>query len=119
MIFLVVDNNNYDLLLGLNNLMKIGVIVVVEKRMIHVQNCLGVAMEIIPLNVVNMFQMVAKLEEACFNIFNNISLEHLHEEGAKACPKLLVLKIAIMILYLKKILMNQKMRHMIIMEGFC
>jgi hypothetical protein len=28
--------------------------------------------------------MVAKLEEACLNKFNDISLEHLHEEGTKA-----------------------------------
>jgi hypothetical protein len=28
--------------------------------------------------------MVPKLEEACFNKFNNVSLEHLHEEGAKS-----------------------------------
>jgi hypothetical protein len=64
--------------------MKIGVIVNVEKGMIQVRNCLGVAMEVLPLNVVNMLQMVGEPEEACLNKFNNISLEHLHEERAKA-----------------------------------
>jgi hypothetical protein len=54
MIFLVVDNNNYDLLLGLDNLMKIIVIIDVEKGMIQVWNCLGVVMEVIPFRVVNM-----------------------------------------------------------------
>jgi hypothetical protein len=41
-------------------------------------------MEVLLLNVVNMLQMVVKLEEACLNKFNNINLEHLHEEGTKA-----------------------------------
>jgi len=38
MIFLVVDTNNYDLLLGLDFLIKIGAIVDVEKGVIQVRN---------------------------------------------------------------------------------
>jgi hypothetical protein len=54
MVFLVVDINNYDLLLQLDLLMKIGAMVDVEKRVIHVRNGLGMAIEVLPCNVVNM-----------------------------------------------------------------
>jgi len=64
MIFLVVDTDNYDVLLGLDFLMKIGAIVDVEKGVIHVRNRPSVAIEILPLNVVNMLQKIARLKEA-------------------------------------------------------
>ncbi len=54
MIFLVVDTNSYDLLLGLDFLMKIGVIVDVEKGVIQVRNGPNVAMEVLLFNVMNM-----------------------------------------------------------------
>jgi hypothetical protein len=54
MIFLVVDINNYDLLLGLDFLIKIGAIIDVEKGVIQVCNVPGMEMEVLPLNVVNM-----------------------------------------------------------------
>jgi hypothetical protein len=38
MVFLVVDTDTYDLLLGLDFLMKIGVVVDVEKSTIHVRH---------------------------------------------------------------------------------
>jgi len=63
MIFLVVDIDNYDVLLGLDFLMKIGAIVDVEKGVMHVWNKPGVTIEILPLNVVNMLQRIARLEE--------------------------------------------------------
>jgi hypothetical protein len=53
-IFLVVDTDNYDLLLGLDFLMKIGVVVDVEKGVIQVRNEPGMEVEVLPLNVVNM-----------------------------------------------------------------
>ncbi len=64
MIFFVVDTNNYDVLLGLDFLMKIGVVVDVEKEVIHVRNRHGVTIEVLPFNVVNMLQKIARLEEA-------------------------------------------------------
>jgi hypothetical protein len=54
MIFLVVDINNYDLLLGLDFLIKIGAVVDVEKGDIQVCNVPRMEMEVLPLNVVNM-----------------------------------------------------------------
>jgi hypothetical protein len=54
MIFLVVDTDNYDLLLGLDFLIKIGEVVDVEKGVIHVRNKPGTKVEVLPLNVVNM-----------------------------------------------------------------
>jgi hypothetical protein len=56
--FLVVDIDNYDLLLRLDFLMKIGVVVDVENGIIHVQNGLGITMEVLPLNVVNMLHKI-------------------------------------------------------------
>jgi hypothetical protein len=53
MVFLVVDTNTYDLLLGLDFLMKIGVVVDVEKCTIQVRHGLGANVEMLPLNVVN------------------------------------------------------------------
>ncbi len=54
MIFLVVDTNNYDLLLGLDFLIKIGVIIDLEKGIIQVHNGPRIEVEVLPLNVVNM-----------------------------------------------------------------
>lgn len=78
MIFLVVDIQNYDLLLGLDFLMNIKVVVDVEKGIILVQNSSGVTMEALPLHIVNMLQLVTKLKEAYLDKFNNLRLEHLH-----------------------------------------
>jgi hypothetical protein len=54
MIFLVVDIDNCDLLLGLDFLMKIGVVVDVEKGTIQLQDGPSVVVEVLLLNVVNM-----------------------------------------------------------------
>jgi hypothetical protein len=63
MIFLVVDTDNYDLLLGLDFLMKIGVVIDVEKGVIQVCSGPGMEVEVLPLNVVNMLQMLKRSEE--------------------------------------------------------
>jgi hypothetical protein len=54
MIFLVVNIDSYDFLLGLNFVIKIRTIVDVDKGFIHVCNRLGMEMEVLPINVVNM-----------------------------------------------------------------
>jgi hypothetical protein len=54
MIFLVVDTNNYNLLLGLDFLMKIKTIVDVDKGVIQVRNGPSIIVEVLPLNVINM-----------------------------------------------------------------
>jgi hypothetical protein len=56
MVFLVVDTNTYDLLLGLDFLMKIGAVVDVEKGTIQVRHGPGVNVEMFPLNIVNIVQ---------------------------------------------------------------
>jgi len=68
MIFLVVDKNNYDLLLGLDFLIKIGIVVDVEKGIIQVRNRLGMEVEVLPLNVVNMLQVLERSKEEKCNI---------------------------------------------------
>jgi hypothetical protein len=56
MVFLVVDINTYDLLLGLKFLMKIEVVVYVEKDTIQVRHGPRANVEMLPLNVVNIVQ---------------------------------------------------------------
>jgi len=68
MVFLVVDIDSYDLLLGLDFLMKIGAMVDVEKGVIQVQNGPSVTMEVMFFNVVNMMQLIMKLKEVALTI---------------------------------------------------
>jgi hypothetical protein len=65
MIFLVVDINNYDLLLGLDFLIKIIVVVDVEKGVIQVRNTPGTEVKVLPQNVVNMLHVLERSEEKC------------------------------------------------------
>lgn len=58
MIFMVMDTNNYDLLMGLNFLIKIGAMADVEKSIIQMWQGLGNNVKILPLNMVNMMQVV-------------------------------------------------------------
>ncbi len=63
MIFLVVNINNYDLLLGLDFFTKIGMVVDVKKGVMQVWNGPNVLVEVLPFNVVNMLQRIVRLEE--------------------------------------------------------
>jgi len=54
MTFMVVDTNSYDVLLGLDLLIKIGVIVDVEQGLIQVRCGPGSDVEVLPLTMVNM-----------------------------------------------------------------
>jgi len=56
MTFMVVDTDNYDLLLGLDFLIKIGAIVDVERGLIQVRHGPGSDVEVLPLTMVNMLQ---------------------------------------------------------------
>jgi predicted aspartyl protease len=58
MTFMVVDTDSYDVLLGLDFLMKIGAIVDVERGLIQVRHGLGANVEVLPLTVVNLLQRV-------------------------------------------------------------
>jgi hypothetical protein len=58
MVFLIIDIDSYDLLLGLDFLMKIEAIVDVEKGVIQVQNGPKMAIELLPLIVVNMLHPI-------------------------------------------------------------
>jgi hypothetical protein len=78
MVFLVVDIDNYDLLLGLDFLMKIRAMVDVKKEVIQVWNGPSVVVEILLINIVNMLQLVTKRKEEDLYKLNNLSLENLH-----------------------------------------
>ncbi|CAK9856145.1 unnamed protein product, partial [Sphagnum jensenii] len=54
--FMVVDTDSYDVLLGLDFLIKIGAIVDVEQGLIQVRHGLGSDVEVLPLTMVNMLQ---------------------------------------------------------------
>jgi hypothetical protein len=72
MIFFMVNTNNYDLLLGLDFLIKIGVIVDVEKGIIQVHNGPRIKVEVLPLNVVNMLQVLERSKEEKCNILEEL-----------------------------------------------
>jgi predicted aspartyl protease len=54
MTFMVVDMDGYDMLLGLDFLMKIGVVVDVERGLIQVRHGPGTHVEVLPLTMVNL-----------------------------------------------------------------
>jgi len=59
MTFMVVDTDKYDVLLGLDFLMKIGAVVDVERGLIQVRHGPGTNVEVLPLTVVNLLQRMS------------------------------------------------------------
>jgi hypothetical protein len=59
MTFMVVDTYNYDVLLGLDFLMKIGAIVDVERGLIQVRKGPRTDVEVLPLTMVNLLQRMS------------------------------------------------------------
>ncbi len=58
MTFMVVNTDNYDVLLGLDFLIKIGAIVDVERGLIQVRHGPGANVEVLPLTMVNLLQRI-------------------------------------------------------------
>ncbi len=58
MTYMVVDINNYDVLFGLNFLIKIGAIVDVERGLIQVRHGPWANVEVLPLIMVNILQRI-------------------------------------------------------------
>jgi len=56
MTFMVVDTDSYDMLLGLDFLMKIGAVVDVERGLLQVRHGPGTNVEVLPLMVLNLLQ---------------------------------------------------------------
>jgi hypothetical protein len=65
MTFMVVDMNNYDILLGLNLLIKIGAIIDVEQGLIQVRKGPGADVEVLPLAMVNLIQKSDSVSGEC------------------------------------------------------
>jgi hypothetical protein len=59
MTFMVVDTDNYDVLLGLDFLMKIGAVVDVERGLLQVRHGPGTTVEVLSLTVVNLLQRMS------------------------------------------------------------
>jgi hypothetical protein len=55
---MVIDMDNYDVLVGLDFLIKIGAIMDVEWGLIQVKHGRGTNVEILPLTMVNMLQIM-------------------------------------------------------------
>ncbi len=55
---MVVDTDSYDVLLGLDFLIKIGAIVDVERGLIQVRHGPGANVEVLPLTMVNLLQRI-------------------------------------------------------------
>jgi predicted aspartyl protease len=58
MTFMVVDTDSYDVLLGLDFLIKIGAIVDVERGLVQVRHGPGTNVEVLPLTMVNLLQRI-------------------------------------------------------------
>jgi len=56
MTFMVIDTDGYDVLLGLDFLMKIRAVVDVERSLIQVRHGHGTNVEVLPVTVVNLLQ---------------------------------------------------------------
>ncbi len=56
----IMDTNSYDVLLGLDFLMKIGVVVDVENGIIQVCNGLSMEVELLPLTIITMLQFISE-----------------------------------------------------------
>jgi len=65
MTFMVVDIDSYDILLGLDLLIKIGAIVDVEQGLIQVRPGPGTDVEVLPLTVVNLVQRSDSRTDGC------------------------------------------------------
>jgi len=73
---MVVDINNYDVLLGLDFLIKIGAIVDVEHDLIQVRHGPGAHVEVLPLTMVNMLQRM-NLETLMRDVATALESTHL------------------------------------------
>ncbi len=58
MMFVIVDTDNYDLLLSLDFLIKIGVMVDVENGFIQIKQGHGNNVQVLPLNMVSMLHLI-------------------------------------------------------------
>ncbi|CAK9190789.1 unnamed protein product [Sphagnum troendelagicum] len=88
MTFMVVNTDSYDVLLGLDLLIKIGAIVDVEQGLIQVRHDPGCDVEVLPLTMVNMHSKTlirddaTTLEHTLENLGAVVRQSSLYEHGA-------------------------------------
>jgi hypothetical protein len=63
MMFMVLDIDGYNLLMGLDYLMKIGDVVDVERGLIQIRNNLGLDVQILPPNIINVVYSLTSGDE--------------------------------------------------------
>ncbi len=69
---MIVNINSYDLLLGLIFLIKIGAIVDIKRGIIQVRQVPSNNIQVLPLNMVNMHQVVRKQTQHSINAIENL-----------------------------------------------
>jgi len=74
---MVVDIDSYDVLLGLDFLIKIGAIVDVEQGLIQVRHDPGTNVEVLPLTMVNMLQIMNS-ETLMWDVVDALENTHLN-----------------------------------------
>jgi hypothetical protein len=70
MMFMVLDSNEYNLLMGLDFLMKIGDVVGVGKCLIQIKNGLGIDVQILPRNTINVVYSLTSGDESRITIMH-------------------------------------------------
>jgi len=70
--------NNYDVLLGLHFLFKIGIVVDIERGLIYVKQGLGSNVQVFPLNMVNMLKLVVEQPSHSKKTSSQITLAFSH-----------------------------------------
>ncbi len=73
---MIVDTNNYNILLGLDFFIKIGAMVDVGKGLIQVRQGLRNSVQVLPLNMVNMLHLIKDM-----NHCRNLSLRLAPRQG--------------------------------------
>jgi hypothetical protein len=77
-VFMVVNTNNYDVILGLHFLIKIGIVVDVEKGLIYVRQGLGSNVQVLPFNMVNMLKLMVEQPSHSKKYITQITLTFSH-----------------------------------------
>jgi hypothetical protein len=78
MVFMVVDTNSYIVLLGLDFLIKIGAVMDIKRGLIHVWQGLGSDVQVLPLIMVNMLQLVVEQSNHSKRSTSQVILEFSH-----------------------------------------
>jgi hypothetical protein len=81
LVFMVVNTNSYDIFLGLYFLIKIGIVLDIERGLIQVRQAHGANAQVPPLNMVNMLQLTPEQPIIVLEISSKFTKVQLGEEA--------------------------------------